>query len=343
MSTLPKRNLLLPAFIVIAAAALLMAACGPKDAQAETQEAPPVENPTATPIPLDRAVLVAPADVDAGMLVEAQTVLAELTASAGLEFETRAQVTEADLTPDVKIIVFLSHPDNLGTLAARAGGTQFAAVSPLDWTPPANVTLIRVNENDAAFLAGYAAAILAPNFRVGALLAAESTSVSLAFQNGVHYYCGTCSALINPLNSYPIVSVQSAGSAPEIWQAAFDQLNLNKVNVLYIAKEAMSSQLLAYLSTQDVALIANQLPMEGGQPRWSASIYLDAISPIREIWNDLLSGVGGRIINATYKVSDVQPLTVSDGSVWLSQGKLRLVNNMIELLRQNQINTQAVN
>ncbi len=343
MSSKPKNHAFIQTVILVIAAALFATACGAKEASTSPQEIPTVDIPTPTPIPPDRAILIAPADTDAGMLVEAQALMAELTASTGLQFETRAEITEDTLTADVKVVVFLSHPDNLGTLAAKAPATQFVAISSLDWTPPANVTLIHVQDNDAAFLAGYTAAILAPNFRVGALLAAESTSVSLAFENGVHYYCGTCSALINPLNSYPIVSVQSAGSAPEVWQAAFDQININKVNVVYVAKEAMSAQLLTYLAAQDVAIIANQTPLEEGRVRWAGSIYLDGISPLREIWNDLISGVGGRTINATFKITDNQQLAVSDGTVWLSQGRLRLVDDMIQLLRENQINTQAVN
>lgn len=340
---MPKNKALLRIVFLMMAVALIAGACKPKEAQASPQEVPTVEIPTPTPIPPDRAVLIAPADADGAMVAQAQAILAELTAASGLQFETRAEINENTLTPDVKIVVFLNHPDNLGTLAARAAGTQFVAISSLDWTPPANVTLIRKQENDAAFLAGYAAAILAPNFRVGALLTAEETASGSAFQNGVGYYCGTCSAQINPLNSYPIVSVQSAGSAPEIWQAAFDQINTSKVNVLYIDRGAMSAQLLSYLAGKDVAVIANQAPPDESFANWAGSIYLDTLSPLREIWNDLMAGTGGKIINAAYTITDNHQIALTDGTVWLSPGKLRLLDDIIALLRSNQINTQTVN
>jgi hypothetical protein len=189
--------------------------------------------------------------------------------------------------------------DNLGTLAAKAPGTQFVAISSLNWTPPANVTLIHEDENDATFLAGYTAAFLAPNFRVGALLPAEDPSLDLAFQNGVAYYCGTCSSQITPLQSYPIVSVQSGSSTPDVWQAAFDQINLNKINVLYVAKAAMSTQLLSYLASKDVAVIANEATPDASFTNWAATIDLDPITPLKEIWNDLLAGTGGKSVNAT--------------------------------------------
>lgn len=338
-----KNHPLFKIISLFAAAAIISTACGAKNAQAAPQEIPTVEVPTATPLPPDRAVLVAPADTDAATVAAAQALLTELTSSSGLQFETRPEVTPDTLSADVKIVIFLNHPDNLGTLAARAPGTQFVAISSLDWLPPANVTLIHRQENDAAFLAGFAAAILAPNFRVGALLPAENPSLDLAFQNGVGYYCGMCSAQINPLNSYPIISVQSAASTPETWQAAFDQLNQNKVNVLYVAREALSSQLLGYLAGKDVAVIANQAPPDESFANWAGSIYLDTLSPLREIWNDLVSGVGGKTVNATFTITDAHQISLTDGGVWLSPGKLRLMDNMINLLRTNQIDTQAAN
>ncbi len=343
MSSKPKNQSLFKIVALIATAVIFSTACGAKQVQAAPQEVPTIEVPTSTPLPPDRAVLVAPADADASLVSAAQALLTELTASSGLQFETRAEVTPDTLTSDVKIVVFLNHPDNLGTLAARAPHTQFVAISSLDWTPPSNVTLIHQQENDAAFLAGYAAAILAPNFRVGALLASENPSLDLAFQNGVSYYCGMCSSQINPLNSYPVVSIQSAASTPDIWQASFDQLNQSKVNVLYVTKEALSTQLLSYLADKDVAVIANQAPPDESFANWAGSIYLDTLSPLREIWNDLISGVGGKTVNASFTITDAHQITLTDGSVWLSPGKLRLMDNMVTLLRTNQINTQSVN
>ena len=324
---------------------LSAAGCGSKAEQAaqEPEVLPTIEQPTATPLPPDRAVLIISPDDNAETAAQAQNLLAELSASSGLEFETRQEITAETLTADIKVLVFLHHPDNLGTLAAGASGTQFAAISDLDWTPPANVTLIHEDTTGTAFLAGYIAAITAPNFRVGALLATEDTQMNIAFKNGVSYYCGICSSAITPLNTYPVVAEQTAASTPEIWQAFFDQINQSKVNVVYIAREAISPQLLSYLSSQDVAILSNQQVTEEGRSRWAASIYMDAITPLREIWGDLVAGIGGKTVSATFQIGDTQEITLTDGSVWLSPGKLILVNQMIELLREGQINTQSVN
>ncbi len=343
LKTNPKT--LIPTILLVMLFALSAAGCGSKAEQAaqEPEVIPTVEQPTATPIPVDRAVLIVTPDDNAETAAQAESLLAELAASSGLEFETRQDITSETLTPDIKVLVFLHHPENLGTLAAGAAGTQFAAISNLDWNPPANVTLIHEDTTGTAFLAGYIAAITAPNYRVGALLAAEDVQMNTAFKNGVNYYCGICFSTINPLNAYPVVAEQPMTSTPETWQAAFDQINQSNVNVVYVAREAISPQLLSYLSSQDVAVISNQQVTEEGRAFWAASIYMDAITPLREIWGDLVAGIGGKTISATFQIGDTQEVLLTDGSVWLSPGKLILANQMVDLLREGQINTQSVN
>ena len=326
-------------FFLIIGAALSFSACGSKDSSEEqTQvEQPTIEVPTATPLPPDRAVMVAAADTDPAFLANAQALLAELSAASGLEFETRQEISTETLTADIKVVVFLYHPDNLGSLAASAPSTQFAAISNINWVPPANVTMIHMDQNDIAFLSGYIAAMLAPNYRAGALMATENAEFNTSFLNGVRYYCGICASLLLPYNQYPLYSQQPAASTADTWITAFNELNLNKVNVLFIPPEAATAQLFSYLSAQDVALIGNQTPTAEGISRWAATITVDRITPLREIWPNLAAGNGGSTINANISISDIQALTVTDGSVWLSEGKMVLVNRIIELLREDQI------
>lgn len=327
------------AILLILLSAISLSACGNKKVEesVEVVEQPTIEVPTATPLPPDRAVLIASAETDATLLANAQATLAELSAASGLEFETRQEISPDTLSADIKAVIFLYHPDNLGSLAANAPNTQFAAISDLNWVPPDNVTIIRIEQNDIAFLSGYITAMLAPNYRSGALMAGENVEFNAAFLNGVRYYCGICAASIYPLNQYPVYSQQPAASAPETWIAAFEEINLNKVNVLFVPQEAASAQLLTYLSAQDVTVIGNQTPSAEGISRWAATITVDKITPLREIWQDLVSGNGGKIINANISVSDIQALTVVDGTVWLSEGKQVLVDRIIQLLREDQI------
>jgi hypothetical protein len=324
--------------------AILVSGCGKKPGQ--PQPTPVQAQPTSLPTPLpaaDRVVLVAPADSDPVIVSDAEAALRELAASSALEFERREQVLANEITPDVKVMVFLYQPENLGSLATGAPGTQFVALTDQDWNPGQNVTIIRRREDHTAFMAGYLAALLAPNYRVGALLTAENPAFSQAFVNGANYYCGPCASLLYPLNKYPFISTQPAASPPSAWQAGFDAINVNKINLLFVAKEAASPELLAYLAALDVAMIGNQSPPAEGKAKWVATIYSDGITPIREIWQDLLAGNGGKVLNAALKISDNQYVSVGDGLVWLSQGKLNFAQKTMDLLQDNFINPLPVN
>jgi len=340
-SKLIKKSLL-TIFIVLSFSAVLLG-CSENQHNAEkTQETgPPTAAPTLAIAP-DRVVLAASADISSIELAEAQSLIAELAAGSGLEFETRQEIFANEITPDIKIIIFLEQPDNLGSLASNAPETQFLAISGQNWSPPANGTIILKNKDHAAFVAGYLSALLAPNFRVGGLLISENTEFNQAFKNGVSYYCGICAAVVNPLNTYPVLSQQPANSPPANWQAAFNEINTSKVNVLFLSGDAASVELGTYLAGMDVAIIGNQTPPEELLPRWVATISSDGLSPLREIWNDLIEGQGGKVVNANIKISDVNYVTVTDGLVWLSQGKMDLLNKVITMLRENQIYPYSV-
>ena len=333
---------LLAFFVVLSFSAALFGCSGNQPNADVTQETTP---PTATSIPTiapDRAVLVAPGDISSIELAEAQALIADLAARSGLEFEIRQEIYPNEISPDIKIIVFLEQPDNLGSLAANEPEIQFVAISGQNWSPPVNGTIILKNEDHVAFLAGYLSALLAPNFRVGGLLVSENTKLNQAFNNGVSYYCGLCAAVINPLNTYPVLSQQPVNSSPANWQAAFNEINASKVNVLFLPGDAASTELGIYLAGMDVAVIGNQTPPEELRSRWVATISSDGLSPLREIWNDLLEGESGKVVNASLKISEVNYVTVTDGLVWLSQGKMDLLNKVIALLREDLINPYSV-
>jgi hypothetical protein len=316
--------------------------CGGKQPEIDN---PQVVAPTPTLIPTiapARAILSAPANTSPDELAEAAAIVAELAAGSGLEFEIRQEIIASEITPDVKIIVFLEQPNNLGSLAANAPGTQFVSISSQNWSPPTNGTIILKDESHVAFLSGYLSALLAPNFRVGALLVTENSANNQAFINGVGYFCGQCASVVYPLNKYPLVSQQPENSPPANWQAAFNEINANKINVLYLPSAVVSPELGTYLSAVDVTVIGDQTPPEELRSRWIASISSDGLSPLREIWNDLLNGQGGNILIAGLKIDNFNALHLPDGDVWLSPGKTDQINKVITLLRKGQIYTGSV-
>jgi hypothetical protein len=296
--------------------------------------------PTPTPIPtpvytatpqIQRVLLVAPDSLDDNLVSEAQAMLAELAGSSGLQLETLTQIQEKDLTSDVSIVVFLQHPENLGTLANSAPQTQFAVVSNLNWNPTGNITIIRERPEYVAFLAGFISVILDNNFRGGALMTSENTLGQQAFLNGGYYYCGLCAPNIPPYSKYPYTAVQPANSPAINWQTAFDQMNINLIRALYVSPEAYSDELFQYLTTKDLILFGSQTPLQSARSRWAVTLQLDGISPLREIWPDLIASQGGKTVYGGLRFSDVQPALIG-------QGKLEYAQRILEKLRAGMIN-----
>jgi len=180
----------------------------------------------------DRVILISPGDADPLLFSDAETLLRELAAESGLEFEIRNQISQDEITPDMRVVVFVKKPENLGSLSASSPNTQFISLVEEDWSPSENVSVIRLRDDHTAFIAGYLSAVLAPNFRTGALLSSDQPQFNDAFRNGVQYYCGTCSSAVYPLNSYPAISVQATGSPPQTWLTSFNEVYTNAVNVL---------------------------------------------------------------------------------------------------------------
>jgi len=324
-------------FLVIISMSLL-AGCGRNPET--TQPAENIPTPTILPTPLpaaDRVVLIRQVNVDQNLAAQAESVLRELAAGSGLEFEVRESLINNEVTPDMKVVVFLERPENLGSLAASAPATQFVAVTSDDWNPADNISVIRLRKENTAFMAGYLAALLAPNYRVGALMSAEEASYNQAFVNGVYYFCGFCSSQIFPNNAYPVIATRPASSPPTAWQEAFNEINASKVNVLFVSDGAASPELFTFLSTMDVALIGTQSPTEEGRARWVVTIFADGTAPLRNIWPDIMAGNGGKILNASINVADNMFVSVQDGLIWLSEGKYNYALRTMDFMRDNKI------
>jgi hypothetical protein len=298
----------------------------------------PIRIPTPLPTPTllpSRAILIAPNGADPALLAEAQNILTELTSSSGLLFETRTEITAKEITADVKILVFLTHPENLGTLSNAAPRTQFAVVSDLNWNPGSNVTIIRRQPEYISFMAGFISVNLDNNFRSGALISASDTLSQDAFSNGGHFFCGLCSPSIPPYVRYPLIATQAAGSSPAAWQAAFDQMYINGVRVLYVAPEAYSPELFTYLVGKEIILYGSQPPLEAARPRWAATLLVDGLSPLREIWPELLAGKGGKIVYGGVRFADVQP-------AFITPGKLEYFQKLVGRMRAGLLNPLTV-
>jgi hypothetical protein len=331
-----KRSNLIRIFFFTAAAALLLAGCQNNPLAQPTATLPPTPIPTATvpptPTPLpEKAVLVGGTERSFSAI---QTVMQELAAGSGLVFESRPAVETADITPDWKVAVFLSVPGNLPDLLAAAPETQFVIISPVDIQSGANLTVLRERREMQAFAAGYTTALAGYDWRAAGLLPSDTPlgeSLTDAFRNGQIYFCGTCNTYYAPYANFPLVKALPSASSTADWQTAMQEIALNYVYSVYVAPEAATPEFYSYLITLNVPIIGGTTPPDEVRPLYAATVQIDLTSPLREVWGELVSGQGGKTINAAIQISDVNPDLLTPGRQMRAEMTIEeLMNGLID-------------
>lgn len=297
---------------------------------------PPTDTPapTSTPAP-GKVVLVAPPEAGTQLAEDARGLLSDLAAEQGWTVETRPALQASELAPEMKVVVMLNVPGNLSELLAAAPQTQFAVVSPTDLQPGANLNVIRVRPEAQAFLAGYLATLIAPDWRAAGLLPQNDTLL-LAFHDGGGYFCGICNPFYSPYVKFPLAVGMAANPDPAAWTPTLDEFGKTVVYVVYVAPESSTPELLTELAKRNVVLLGGgQTPPDEIKARWAATIRQDALGPLDQIWQDLAAGKGGQVVNAGLEVTDVR-------GEYLSAGRMRLVDDVRQKLVDGLINPLEV-
>jgi hypothetical protein len=158
----------------------------------------PYSTPTLTAtsvVPL--AILVLPATLDAETSNLYQKTVYDLAQAAGMRFQVRNGLTPADLEPGLQIVIALPPDPGIAALAAAAPNVQFLAINVSGITAGGNVSVLGGNSQSdmAAFLAGYTAALITDDYRIGMMMPRDNADAIRAFNayaSGMTFYCGTC-------------------------------------------------------------------------------------------------------------------------------------------------------
>jgi hypothetical protein len=197
-------------FLVLLAS-LLLAACGGRVTPTPALATPtPTPNPTVSPtITMPLAILVLPADMPQKDKDSYQKLVYNLTQANGMRWQVLNAFTTSDLAlvgPALKVVIALPPDPGLAALAAGAPGVQFLAVGIPDLPTASNLSSIGatgIPVDQQAFVAGYMAGLVAPEWKVGILSRKDTPggdSAVTAFGNGFIFYCGSCR---NPLFPQP--------------------------------------------------------------------------------------------------------------------------------------------
>ena len=333
--------------IFLLIALILLSSCASPGRATPTPTIPaPTPSPTASPTPsTPLVILVLPADMPQEQYSRYQTLVYDLAQANGMRFQVLNTLTTDDLAlvgPSLKIVIALPPDPGLAMLTSAAPGVQFLAVNIPDLPAASNLSTIGANGvpvDQQAFLAGYIAGMVAPEWKTGILYQKDTTggeTARNAFVNGFTFYCGTCRNPLfpQPAGIYPVLVGIPTDAEEGEYTAYADLLRRNVVKVVYVYPEIATPELVDYITQSSDMLAIGETPPadENARAQWVVSIQPDIIASIKNIFTDLVAGHGGQTIPTPLLLTDVN-------SDLLSEGKLRLVQEVLTGLQNGTIGT----
>lgn len=322
--------------ILFVVAIVMVSACGNNAEPAATSA--PVSTESVTPPPVltstpavPLAVLVVPVDLDPDTSNLYQKTVYDLTQQSGYRFQVRNSFTESDLEPGLQVVIAVSTDPDIAVLAAAAPQVQFLAINIPNVTAGGNVSVLANNTQSdvAAFLAGYTAALITDDYRIGMMIPRDNGDAIRAlnaFASGMVYFCGTCRPTLFYPWAYPQYIEIAAGEDVNNYDAYADILMLQyKVNTIYVYPDIYTEDLVTYIGTTGTSMIGTISP-EQRPAGWVMTIQPDVIKAIENAWPQLVSGQGGITVQSPLGLADVDPSL-------LTPGKQRLVEQTLNDLQ----------
>ncbi|HLO34176.1 MAG TPA: hypothetical protein VK249_33835 [Anaerolineales bacterium] len=331
-------------FVIIFIVVLVtVSACGGNQPAATSTPLPtdtPIIPPTLTATPASPlAILVVPADLDPDTSNLYQKTVYDLAQASGLRFQVRNTLTPADLEPGLKVVIALPPDPGIAALAAAAPQAQFLAINLPDVKPGGNISVLGNNSQSdiAAFLAGYTAALITDDYRIGMLMPKDNPDAQRAlnaYASGMVFYCGICRPFYYLPWAFPQYLEIGADEDKANYHAYADILILQyKVRTIYLYPDIATPDLETYIGTTGTSMIGTVTP-EQRPAGWVMTIQPDVIKAIQNAWPGLISGQGGVTVQSPLGLADV------DSSL-LSAGKQHLVQQTLDDLQAGLISTGA--
>lgn len=288
----------------------------------------PTPVPTSTPQP-PLAVLLAPPGSDSAQAQAYQSALNEPIAAAGLRWQVRPSLSQADLTPELRLVVVLPPDPGVAALAESAPHTVFLAIAIPGLEPEGNLSVIAASSerpDQLGFIAGVIATMITPEWRVGTIGLADqvaSKSAENAFINGGTYFCGLCLQAYPPFYDYPLLANLPATASQAEWQEIANYMIDRMAQTVYVVPGAGDADMFDVLAQANVNLIGENLPSEAMRAHWVVSLRHDDILPVvLKLLPDLLDGKAGSKTVMPLTLLDVNPDLFSPGRQLLAQKTL---------------------
>ena len=304
----------------------------------------PTDLPLDTPTPLAPVgVLLTPADSDQQLAAELNTIIGGYIRDQGFRYQVLVNLTGEDFVRDeYRIVVALPPNPGIAELAQNFLDTKFLAVGFNDLEPGDNLSVLRSGGGDfgvQGFIAGYIAAMITTDWRVGALSVQENDDALAArdgFRVGVKYYCGLCNPKYAPTGInyiYPKYIDLPVDATDLQINANVDFLVDRAVNTFYIVPGVGNQNIYRSLVGYQKLIIGSGTDYrEEYRDFWVISLKYDLLSTLNEVWPLFLSAERGFV--------ESPPLLLTDINYdLLSEGKLMLVEKILQEVSSGFIKT----
>ncbi len=219
-------------------------------------------------------------------------IITDLAKQSNYFAEEKESFAESDLSPEINLVVFLSLPSdiNLIEIAQNHADTHFMIINDNEMIDLPNVLTVSISQlqtNQIDFLAGYVAAIVTPEWRIGIIYDA-ATGSDKYFSAGARYFCGLCRPVTPPFLQFPLTQgLQSSAD----WKSAADEMINNQVSTVYITSNIDNQDLFSYLAKAGIHIIASKPVPQGLEDNWVVSLLsLDPGETLKSIWTDNIMG-----------------------------------------------------
>jgi len=325
-------------FVVIPLVSILLVGCtGSSNATTpspEPMDLTPTVAPTATDVPLDQFLLVAPAD-QRGMDVASLGAYLEARAQEyGATFQWIQEYIEPNANPSYAFLLLIDQAEQAETWSRLNPDARILAIPGLQGELPDNISVLGADPLELeklSFLAGYAAAVLAPDWRI-AIIADSTTDtggiMGTAFQQGAQFYCGLCRPERPPYEEYPLHIGLIPGDEAS-WGRVLDLLTGAAVDIVYLHPGILTPEQTADLLNRGILLIGADV--NGNDAGHVMDMYFDPARFLETNWDSVSdASLQGGFFNL--------PITIS---VWddeaVSTGRLDSILELRDALEEGYI------
>jgi len=244
-----------------------------------------------------RLLVVDPAGIAS---VEVTDFLSSFALENGFALETITDPAVPAQGEDTRMVIFLAEPANLADIVAASPATQFIVFGTPGIVAGSNLSIIRTNGEDLAFMAGYLTMLISWDWRAAGVIPTDvvmAAEKADAFENGARYVCGQCTPFYPPLVYFPLLARETMQADLAAWDVVINDLSQNFVNSYYIDPAMATAEMLDRLSGlaevvhHDISLVG--LESTSSPERFTALLGFDLLSGLQQVLPQVLEGAGG--------------------------------------------------